>query len=536
MTTNDVLQPDLATLPDDPAVLKSLILQLFETLQKERHDRERLERHLDLLLRRFYGRTSEKFDPNQGLLFERDAEPSPPAAPETASSEPSPPSSSNRHKHGRGRIPDHLERVEEIHDLSPAEKESLGGVENLMEIGEERSEQVDWKPSSLFVTVHVRKKYARRVPLLESGLSREEQNVLVARKPPQAIPGCLAGPGLLAQVIVSKYGDHLPLYRLEGIFERQGLKISRQTLDGWVLQAAKFFVPLHERMKQVVLASRAVHTDDTPVKIRDAYKKLKHLGRFWNYVGDMQHPLTVFDYTSSRKRDGPAEFLKNYRGYLQADAFGGYDGIFLGSNGAIVEAGCFAHARRKFFDNQKADTARAAIALTWIGKLYAVEKELRELREGEWREIEIEEHVARIEAYRQLYSQPLLEQFHAWLESEAPKLLPKNPIRQAMEYSLGNWTALCRYVESGWLDIDNNAAENSLRPIALGRKNWLFCGSDGGGRAAAIFFSLISSCKRHHLDPFVYLRDLLIRLPAILPTATPDELLTFLPHLWQAPE
>ena len=535
----DTLKPDLAALPDDPAVLKPLILQLFEALQKERHDRERLERHMDLLLRRVYGRTSEKLDPNQGLLFELPGESADEEAKIIASADESSPAkpSPNRHSHGRGRLPDTLERVEVVHDLTEAEKESLGGEANLVEIGEERSEQVDWNPSSLFVTVHVRKKYARREQLPESGLSLAEQNVLVARKPPEAIPGCLAGPGLLAQVIVSKYGDHLPLYRLEGIFERQGLKLSRQTLDGWVLQLAKFLAPLHDLMKQVVLSSRAVHTDDTPVKIRDARQKLKHLGRFWNYVGDELHKLTVFDYTPSRKRDGPAEFLKNYRGYLQADAFGGYDGIFLGSNGSIVEAGCFAHARRKFFDNQKADTARTAIALAWIGKLYAVEREIRSLRQGEWQTLglNIEEQVARIECYRRLHAQPLLDQLHAWLESEAPKLLPKNPVRQAMDYALGNWAALCRYVESGWLDIDNNVAENVQRHIALGRKNWLFCGSDNGGRAAAIFFSLIVSCKRRNLDPFAYFRDLLTRLPAILPSATPEELVELLPHRWQAP-
>jgi transposase len=532
MTTNDALRPDLAALPDDPAVLKALVLQLFDELQKSREQLQRMERHMDLLLRRVYGRTSEKLDPNQGLLFELPREAAEKESGEAKDEASSPTPSPSRHAHGRGRIPDTLTRVEVVHDLSDAEKESLGGKGNLVAIGEERSEQVDWKPSSLFVTVHVRKKYARREQLPESGLSPTEQNVVVARKPPEAIPGCLAGPGLLAQVIVSKYGDHLPLYRLEGIFERQGFKLSRQTLDGWVLKIAQFLTPLHELMKQVVLDSRAVHTDDTPVKIRDAHKNLKYTGRFWNYVGDALHPLTVFDYTPSRKRDGPAEFLKNYRGYLQADAFGGYDGIFLNSNGAIVEAGCFAHARRKFFDNQKADTARTAVALCWIGKLYAVEKEIRELRSGEWQKLglSIEEQVARIAAYRQLHAQSLLDEFHAWLESESPKILPKNPVRQAMDYALSNWSALCRYLESGWLDIDNNVSENVQRHIALGRKNWLFCGSDGGGRAAAIFFSLIVSCKRHNLDPFAYLRDLLTRLPAILPTATPEQLTELLPH------
>jgi transposase len=539
MSTDVPLLPDLATLPDDPAVLKQLILQLFEVLQKERHDRERLEQHIHLLLKRLYGSTSEKFDPRQSLLFD-----SRPGAEEAAASAPSPASSreasgtssrvsANRDRHGRGRIPDTIRREEVVHDLTEAEKAALGGAENLVEIGEERSEQLDWEPSTLFVTVHVRKKYVRRGQLPESGPTLAEQNVVVARKPVEAIPGGLAGPGLLAQVLVSKYGDHLPLYRLEGIFERQGVRISRQTSDDWVLRCADFFLPLHRLAIREVLASWALHTDDTPVKLRDAWRKLKYTGRFWVYVGDPRHPLTVFDYTTSRQRDGPAEFLKDFHGYLQADAFRGYDGIYIESDGQIVEVGCWAHARRKFFDHRRLDPARAETALAWIGKLYVVEKELRERSAGEWQSLHLEERVARIAAVRQEQSRPLLEQFRPWLEAEAPKVLPKSPIRQAMDYTLGNWAALCRYTESGWLDIDNNEAENAHRHIALGRKNWLFCGSDRGGRAAAIHFSLIASCKRHGHDPFVYLRDVLTRLPAMLPGASEADLLSLLPHRWK---
>ena len=410
---------------------------------------------------------------------------------------------------------------------------AMGGAANLVELPPERSEQLDWRPSTLFVVVHVRKKYARKTPLPESGLTLAEQNVVVARKPPEAIPGGLPGPGLLAQVIVSKYGDHLPLHRLEGIFERQGMRISRQTSDGWVLACAELCVPLHRLMIEVALGSQALHTDDTPVKVRDAWRKLKHTGRFWTYVGDKRHPLTVFEYTTSRKRDGPAEFLKNYRGYLQADAFGGYDGIYAGSDGRIVEAGCWAHARRKYHESRRHDAARMETALAWIGQLYAVEKELRQLRESQWQEVSLEEQAARVAAQRQARSRPLLCGFHDWLESESPKVLPKSAVRAAMDYTLSNWAALCRYTESGWLDIDNNAAENSLRGICLGRKNWLFCGSDRGGRAAAVCFSLLASCKRHGHDPFVYLRDVLTRLPAILPTAGPENLLALLPHRWR---
>ncbi len=229
----------------------------------------------------------------------------------------------------------------------------------------------------------------RKEQLPESGLTLAEQNVALAGKPPEAIPGGLAGPGLLAQVIVSKYTDHLPLRRLERIFERQGMRIPRQTSDSWVLACAELLLPLHRLMTGVVLASQAVHTDDTPVKVRDAWRKLKYTGRFWTYVGDRQHPLTVFDYTASRKRDGPEESLKNYRGYLQADAFGGYDGIYAGSNGQIVEAGCWAHARRSFHEIRRHDAARMETALAWIGQLCAVEKELRERRVNEWQDISL---------------------------------------------------------------------------------------------------------------------------------------------------
>lgn len=537
MSTDALPLPDLDSLPDDPAVLKQLIAQLLDELRKERGSREQLEHHIHLLLKRLYGRTSEKFDPRQGMLFEVPSDEEQ-AAPSTPPPAPEPPpisaaASQNRDRHGRGRIPDQLKREEVVHDLTDAEKAALGGVENLVELPPETSEQLDWRPSTLFVTVHVRKKYVRKEQLPESGLTLAEQNVVAAQKPPEAIPGGLAGPGLLAQVIVSKGADHLPLYRLEGIFQRQGLRISRQTMDGWWLQTAEFFQPLHTLSIKVVLASHVVHTDDTPVKVRDAWRKQKYTGRFWPYVGDPLHPLIVFDYTPTRQRDGPAAFLKDYCGYLQADAFSGYDGIYLESQGRIIEVACWSHARRKFFDSRRLDMTRMQTALAWIGKLYAVEKDLRERCRGEWKEIPLAERAVRIAAARQERSRPLLADFHGWLVAEAPKVLPKSPVRGAMDYTLSNWAALSRYLEDGWLDIDNNEGENWIRGLCIGRRNWLFCGSDRGGRAAAVHFGLLASCKRHGHDPWAYYRDILTRLPAMLPGATEEELLALLPHLWK---
>jgi transposase len=279
---------DLQTPPDDPAVLNQLVVQLLEELQKAHARLQRQQHHMHLLLKKICGGTSEKFDPRQGVLFdgdlgEEEAAPGTPAPPATEAPPDLSPTRKSRDRHGRGRIPDQLEREEVIHDLTGPEKAALGGVENLVELPPETSEQLDWRPLTLFVTVHVRKKYVRKEQLPESGLTLSEQNVVVAKKPPETIPGGLAGPGLMAQVIVSKGADHLRLYRLEGIFQRQGVRISRQTMDGWWLQTAEFLRPLYTLAVRVVLASHVIHTDDTPVKVRDAWRKQKHTGRFWPY-------------------------------------------------------------------------------------------------------------------------------------------------------------------------------------------------------------------------------------------------------------
>ena len=535
MSTDALPTLDPSLLPDDPAVLKALIMQLIEELRSTRARLERQEHHMHLLLTRLYGSHSEKFDPRQGMLFDVQAADgetaiSPSISPEIAKKEKPDP---RRDRHGRGRIPETIQREEVVHDLSESEMDAMGGPENLVELPSERSEQLEWRPSTLIAIVHVRKKYARKTPLLETGPTLAEQNVAVGRKPPEAIPGALAGPGLMAQVIVCKGMDHLPLNRQESIFKRQGMEISRKTMDDWWLKTAEFLQPLYQLATRVVLASHVIHTDDTLVKIRDAHKKQKQTGYFWPYVGDARHPLTVFDFTASHQRAGPQTFLKNYRGYLQADAFRGYDGIYLESRGSIIEVACWAHARRKFYESRHLDFARMQTALAWIGQLYAVEKDLREHCSDEWEKLDLDERAARIAAERQERSRPILCSFHDWLQTEAPKVLPKNPARNAMDYTLSNWAALSVYLEDGWLNIDNNTAENALRGLCIGRRNWLFLGSERGGHAAAVHFSLLASCKRHGHDPWVYYRDVLTRLPIMLPTASNEELLGLLPHLWQ---
>jgi transposase len=539
--SKDALPPvDLGSLPDDPKFLKRLVTQLVETVRDRDGRIQRLEHNMDLLLRRMYGRSSEKLDPRQGVLFENlSVEESPPVA-SLAGPAPSdrPVDSSPRRGHGRRRTEKNLRHVDIVHDLTDAEKAALGGEVRLVLIGEEISEQYEWEPSCLYVIRHIQKKYVRRPRLPEthrpaqSDSRPDESPVIVAPKPPQPISGGLAGPGLLAQLLVSKYADHLPLHRFERISQRHGVRFSRQTTCDWSLACADLLGPLDELSRDEVLASAVVHTDDTPVDVRNAHRKEQYTARFWDYVGDDAHRLVWFDYTPSRKRDGPARILKDFEGYLQADAFSGYDGIFVQSRGKIREVACWAHSRRKFKDAQNTDVARGQIALARIGQLYAIERELRERCQAEWKDLLAEERYARIATERQSRATPLLETFQAWLTTEAGKLLPKEPMRQAIEYALSNWAALCRYTEAGFLDIDNNEAERALRGIALGRRNWLFCGSDRGGRAAAVHFGLIASCHRNGVDPFTYLRDILRRLPIMLPHASRDELRALLPDHW----
>jgi transposase len=528
------LPVDAAALPNDVRLLKSLVVELVATLRTRDERIAQLERNMDLLARKVFGRTSEKVDPRQTVLFEQPAEeppsePPPPAAPSVALKP-------VKHR-GRRPKPDTLRRVDVIHDLTAAEKEALAAGGELVPLGEEVTEQYEWEPSSLYVLRHVQKKYVRRPARLESGPAPEEKNVVTAPKPPQAIAGGVAGPGLLACLITSRFGDHLPYHRHERIFARHGVPFSRQTTCDWALQLAELCRPVYELMIAEVLRSAALHTDDTPVKVRDAHGKRQYTGRFWNYVGDDEHPFSVFTFTPSRSRDGPggpAEFLQDYHGYLQADAFAGYDALYLGPDARIVEVACWAHARRKFFEARTSDRLRAETALAFVRELYARERELCETFAAEaWRERSRAERLAEIVARRQAESRTILAEFAAWIEQETPKLLPKQPLRQALEYARTNWTALVRYCDDGRLDVDNLEAERAIRGIAIGRRNWLFCGSDRGGRAAAVHFSLIADCARHDLDPFAYLRDLFTRLPELRAKPDPVALRSLLPDRWK---
>jgi len=340
-------------------------------------------------------------------------------------------------------------------------------------------------------------------------------NVVIGTLPLQPIAKGLPGPGLIAHVLTSKFGDHLPLHRMEGIFQRHGVELSRSTLCDWVGAGAERLAPVVELMKAEVLASRKIHTDDTPVPVLDPDRKTTRTGRLWVYIGDDDHPHIVFDYTPDRSRDGPLRFLGNYQGYLQADAYGGYDAVYAGRR--VVEVACFAHARRKFFDAIQNDARRAQTALAFIRELYAVEKRGRDLS------------AADRQALRAAEARPVLDSFQEWLAGQRGQVAPKSPIGEAIHYAQAQWEALQRYLEDGILEIDNNRAERALRRVAIGRKNWMFAGSDEGGRRAAIVYSLVASCATLKVNPFEYLRDLLRRLPG----ASEADIRQLTPHAWK---
>jgi hypothetical protein len=287
---------------------------------------------------------------------------------------------------------------------------------------------------------------------------------------------------------------------------------------GWMGSCADLASPLYELMKNRVLDSKALQTDDTPVPVLDPDLPRTRTGRIWTYVGDDEHPYTVYDYTPNRSRDGPEAFLEEFRGYLQADAYSGYDHFYKEPERGILEVACWAHSRRRFFEAQSSDLMHSTVMLAYIRLLYDVEREAGERKlKGEARRV-----------LRQEKSKPILDDIHAYLEREQPQVLPKSPEGEAIAYTLSNWKALVRYCEDGDLEIDNNGAERSLRGVAVGRKNWMFYGSDEGGRTAAVLTSLIASCKRLHIDPFTYLRDLFARISSH-PKNRLDELL---PDQW----
>ena len=510
------MEIDPHNLPSEVNVLQQIVLQLLQTVEDKDQLLARVQHQLAQLLRYRYGQKRERVDENQLFLFAAQII----AARQRASAVSEGPVTGlssrtdskerkekpERRGHGRKPLPKSLERRRVVFDLEESQRKCQHCQTPMQKIGEDVSERLEFFPASLQVIEEVRPKYA----------CAKGCGVAAAQKPASPIEKGLPGPGLLAQVAVSKYGDHLPLNRMESIFQRHGVELSRKTMCDWMAACAELLSPVWERMKEIVLRSKAVQTDDTPVPVLDRELTRTRTGRIWTYVGDRNGPYIVYDYTGNRSREGPEEFLRGYNGYLQADAYAAYDAMFKNPRRSLTEVACWAHSRRYFFEAQTSDLCRATVMLAYIQLLYEVEREARNATAEQRREL------------RQAKSRLILEDIKNYLQTEKPKVLPKSPMGEAIDYTLSNWEALLRYTEDGDLEIDNNSAERSLRPIVVGRNNWLFYGSDKGGRTGAVLSTLIASCKRLRIEPFAYLRDLFTRISAH-PHQRLDELL---PDKW----
>jgi transposase len=493
--------PDLDAL--DPAALKAMILAQQDRF-KAQHERdiaalssrtteiERLKLLVEKLKHMLFGRKSEKVlrqieqlelqieDLEVATVVEEIQAIAPTERPAPA-------------KPFRRPLPEHLPR--EVHTHMPEHEACPDCGKRLRPLGEDVAEMLEYVRACFKVIRHVRPK-----------LSCEAcDRIVQAPAPSRPIDRGLAGPGLLSHVLVSKYADHTPLYRQSEIYAREGVDLDRSTLAGWVGATSELLAPLVQAVRDHVLAASKLHADDTPVPVLAPGTGKTKTGRLWTYVrddrpsGSADAPAVWFAYSPDRKGERPREHLKLYRGALQADAYAGFHHLYEG--GTIFEVACWAHARRKFHEIHLAHASpTTSEAIERIATLYAIEKEIR----GSTPEVR--------KTVRQSRAKPLLDSMHTWLESTLAKLSPKSDTAAAIRYALSRWRALTRYVDDGQLEIDNNAAERALRVVALGRKNYLFAGSDNGGDRAAAIYSLLGSAKLNGLDPEIYLQHVLERI------------------------
>ena len=380
-------------------------------------------------------------------------------------------------------------------------------VSHLTKIGEEITEQLDVTPSKFFVRRYVRNKYA-----LPQG-----EGVVIGKLPSQPIDKCMAGPGLLAQVIIDKYVDHLPLYRQEQRFSRVGITLAPSTLCNSKSSVCNLITPLYDALVKEVLQTNYLHVDETPIKVLDQDKAgTTHRGYFWVYHNSHQK-IVIFDYRKGRDGEGPSEILKNFIGHLQADGYQVYED-FDDSSG-IMLLHCMAHARRKFSEALDNDKARSEYVLQHMQQLYAIEQQARD------KKMSFDE----IYELRQQQAIPILEHLGKWMKESYVQVTPKSSIGKALAYSIERWKKLCIYTTNGMLCIDNNPVENSIRPIAIGRKNYLFAGSHDAAQESAMIYSLLGTCKLHKINPWEWLKDILIRLP----DHPINKIKELLPHNWK---
>ncbi len=483
-------EAELAALEAEFAAQRQKLAEQGDELRTRSEQIEHLKLLVEKLRRTIFGKKSEKIVV-QLEQFELELEEleTAQAAADTAA-DAARPEVAPKARPRRKPLPSHLERESVTHtprhDCCP----DCGG--SLKQFGEDVSEQLEYIPESFKVIRHVRPKFACAAC----------ERVVEAPAPSRPIERGLAGPALLAHVLVSKYCDHQPLYRQSEIYARQGVEIERSTLAGWVGASSALLDPLVDALREHVLAGRKIHADDTPMPVLAPGTGKTKTGRLWTYVrddrpaGEKTTPAVWFAYSEDRKGEHPRAHLKNFKGALQADAYSGFHHLYEG--GAIYEVACWAHARRKFYEIHAAHSSPITTeALNRIGTLYGIEEEIRG------------KPVDLIRQVRQSRARPLLDDFRVWMEKSLRQLSPKSETAAAIRYALSRWRALIRYVDDGLLEIDNNAGERALRCVALGRKNYLFAGADSGGERAATIYSLIGSAKLNGLDPELYLRTVL---------------------------
>src|SRR5262245_31820202 len=509
MTPGPGTPDELGDLRAEAAHLRRVNQELLATVAELRATVERQQAHIDRLVRMTFGRRSERVA--GPTLFDGlpDPDPPPPTADSPAVPDTPPePATPRRRGHGRRPRPADLPKERVEIDLTEAEKSCPCCQRTRVRIGADVSERLDYRPAALFVRQIVRPTYACRY------CERAGDDPQVARRPlpPEPIPRGAAAAGLLAHVLVSKYVDHLPLYRQQSILGRLGWEVTRSTLCDQLIACAGVLEPLYRLMCDRVRLSAALHTDDTPVPLL-APRRTAHA---WVYVGDAASPYTTFDLSVGHSRDAPAAFLMGYKGFVHADGYTGYNPVY---EGGATHVGCMMHVRRYFFDARLDDPVRAHEALARIRALYAVEQAAKEKGLTG----------AALAAYRQEHAGPSLTAFAGWLAEQGPRVLPKSAIGEAFTYATNQWPTLGIYLTDGRLTIDNGPAEQAIRPLAVGRRNWLHLGGDGGLRPTAVLLSVAASVKRHGIDPWVYLTHVLSELPN---RTSGTDLADLLPDAW----
>jgi transposase len=510
MSMDASLPADLEACQHELLHTRSVLAQTAVICEQQQSEIEKLKGELELFRRHLFGRRSERFieGAGQGRLFDEPAD-------ERSSKLSEVPEEEihyrRRKGHGWSKLPEQLPREEIVLDLPESERTCGTCGAPLQRIGEDRTERVDIRPARVFVKVIVRPKYA---------CTHKHSGVKQGALPPLPVPGGRFDFGFVAHVVTSKMADHLPLYRQQDVLARSGLELSRSTLCEIIAAAAGLLEPLVLAMHKRLLASDLLGADDTPVRLLDDnHPTGVRTARFWLYRG-YAAPYNVFAFHESRSRDGPREFLKDFRGWVKVDAYGVAGGVYLASGDRIAASCCLAHARRKFDEAKSSQPALSAEALAMFQQLYDLEDRAR-LLTAEERQV-----------LREREATPLLERLRDWLNQQGSQVLPKSSLGEAIGYLRNQWEALTNYVHDGRLPIDNNDTERDLRQLTVGRKNWLFIGSPQAGPRAAILYSVVASAVRHDLDVWAYLRDVLEKLALAREASEDPDLAALLPDVW----